>query len=63
MIELECPMCSGNILVELHAVELSCAGCAVTVDLIERPQTTLRPGRLTVHAPRVPLRRSLQFGP
>ena len=33
MVELECPMCDGAVLVAFDAPELACRDCAMTVEI------------------------------
>jgi hypothetical protein len=36
MIQLECPMCEGQVLVTIDAAALYCDGCVTTVDVVDR---------------------------
>lgn len=33
MVELDCPMCDGALLVAFDAAELACRACAITVEI------------------------------
>ena len=37
MVELDCPMCDGAVLVAFDAPQLRCAGCAISVEIDATP--------------------------